>query len=55
MWDFPGPGIKTLYPALAGRFFTAELSGKPPIKTFLKKSNFSLYSQYQNHMNYFKT
>ena len=29
MWDLPGPGIKPLSPALAGRFFTTEQPGKP--------------------------
>ena len=29
MWDPPGPGIKTMFPALAGGFFTAEPPGKP--------------------------
>ena len=27
--DLPGPGIKPVSPALAGRFFTTELLGKP--------------------------
>ena len=29
MWDLPGPGIKPVSPALAGRFFTTEPQGKP--------------------------
>ena len=29
MWDLPGSGIKLVSPALAGRFFTTELPGKP--------------------------
>ena len=29
MWDLPGPGIKPVSPALAGRFFTTEPPGKP--------------------------
>ena len=29
-WDLPQPGIKPVSPALAGRFFTSEPSGKPP-------------------------
>jgi len=29
--DLPDPGIKLVSPALAGRFFTAEPSGKPPL------------------------
>ena len=28
--DLPGPGIKPVSPALAGRFFTTEPPGKPP-------------------------
>ena len=29
MQDLPGPGIKLVSPALAGRFFTTEPPGKP--------------------------
>ena len=29
MWDLPGPGIKPVSLALAGRFFTIEPRGKP--------------------------
>ena len=29
--DFPNPGIKPAFPALAGRFFTTEPPGKPII------------------------
>ena len=29
MWDLPGPGIKPVSPALAGRFFTTVPPGKP--------------------------
>ena len=29
MWDFPGPGIELMSPALAGGFFTTEPQGKP--------------------------
>jgi len=29
MWDLPGPGIKPMSPALAGRFFTIESPEKP--------------------------
>ena len=29
-WDLPGSGIKLVSPALAGRFFTTEPSGKNP-------------------------
>ena len=28
-WDLPGPGIKPMSPALAGRFLTTEPPGKP--------------------------
>ena len=30
MWYLPGPGIKSMSPALAGRFLTTEPPGKPP-------------------------
>ena len=26
-WDIPGPGIKSMFPALASRFFTTEPAG----------------------------
>ena len=29
MWDLPRSGIEPMSPALAGRFFTSELPGKP--------------------------
>ena len=29
MWDLPRLGLEPLYPALAGRFLTAEPPGKP--------------------------
>jgi len=29
MWDLPGPGIKPVFPALTGSFFTAKPPGKP--------------------------
>ena len=29
MWDFPGPEIEPMFPALAGGFFTTEPPGKP--------------------------
>ena len=29
MWDLPGSGIEPMSPALAGRFFTSELPGRP--------------------------
>ena len=29
--DLPNPGIEPTYPALAGRFFTAELPEKPKV------------------------
>jgi len=34
MWDPPGSGIKPVSPALAGRFPTAELPGKPLHESF---------------------
>ena len=39
MWDLPGPGIKSISPALAGRFFTTE----PPFFFFLKKKKYLIY------------
>ena len=43
--DFPYPGIKPTYPALAGRFFTAQPPGKPmlfyaPIKLSTYQSRY---------------
>ena len=29
MWDLPGPGLKPMSPALAGRFLTTAPPGKP--------------------------
>ena len=29
LWDLPGPGIKPMSSALAGRFFTTEPQGNP--------------------------
>ena len=29
MWDLPGSGVEPVSPALAGKFFTNEPSGKP--------------------------
>ena len=29
LWDLPGPGIKRVFPALAGEFFTTEPARKP--------------------------
>ena len=34
MWDHPGPGIKPVSSALAGRFFTTEPPGKPLLLLF---------------------
>ena len=33
MWDLPGPGIKPVSPALAGRFLTTGPPGKSPEST----------------------
>ena len=30
MWDLPRPGLEPVSPALAGRFLTTALPGKPP-------------------------
>ena len=35
VWNLPGSGIEPVSPALAGRFFTTELPGKPPETSFL--------------------
>ena len=37
MWDPPWPGIEPVSPALAGKFFTTELPGKPDHVTLLLK------------------
>ena len=34
MWDLPGPGLKPVSPALAGRFLTTVLLGKPCLLVF---------------------
>ena len=43
MWDLPRPGIEPVSPALAGRFFTTEPTGKPP-KWHLKVCNSGTFS-----------
>ena len=40
--DLPNPGIKLASPALAGRFFTIEPSGKPMTNTLLYKTEIRL-------------
>ena len=37
MWDVPQSGIKTVSPALAGRFFTTEPAGQTPIVLLSKR------------------
>ena len=39
MWDLPGPGIKPVTLALAGRFFTTELPGKPNLHDYFVQIN----------------
>jgi len=39
MWDLPGPGIKLISPALAGRFLTTGPPGKPLITFLMSISN----------------
>ena len=34
MWDIPGSGIKSVFPALAGRFLTTGSPGKSLMVTF---------------------
>ena len=42
--DLPDPGIKATFPALAGRFFTTELPGKPlSLINHIKINNSSLF------------
>ena len=40
MWVLPGPGLEPMTPALAGRLFTTEPSGKPRFYIFKYKTNF---------------
>ena len=35
MWNLPGPGIEPVSPALAGRFFSTVLPGKPLLKILI--------------------
>ena len=42
MWDLPGPGLKPVSPALAGRFLTTVPPGKPPISISYVHSILSL-------------
>ena len=35
MWDLPGPGLETVFPALVGGFLTTVSPGKPLILIFL--------------------
>ena len=42
IWDLPRSGLKLRSPALAGRFFTTELPGKPTFfKLKKKKRNYA--------------
>ena len=39
MWDLPGPEVEPLSPALAGRFLTTTLPGKPPkLESFISSN-----------------
>ena len=40
MWDLPRPGIKLMFPALAGGFLTTAPPGKSPQKPFLNQAIF---------------
>ena len=42
MWDLPGPGIETMSPAVAGRFYTTKPLGKPR-HLFLKDGSFAFF------------
>ena len=44
--DFPNLGIKPPFPALAGRFFTTELPGKPNYFTIFYYCLFTIYTIY---------
>ena len=56
MWDLPGPGIKPMSPALAGRLFITWPSGKSYVR-FLRDNNFQwqqkvlkkLFLHWHNH------
>ena len=51
MWDLPGPGIKPLSPALAGRLLTTAPPGES-LKTFFRHEipqNFPLFSLSENY------
>ena len=41
MWNLPGSGIEPASPALAGRFFTTELPGKP--RRYFKEKVFFMF------------
>ena len=48
--DLPDPGIKPVFPALAGRFFTAEPPGKPlENSTELRMDRFSSQTHQVDH------
>ena len=42
MWDLPWSGVEPVSPALAGRFFTTELPGKPSTHHFKEEVFWSL-------------
>ena len=42
MWDLPGPGNKSLYPALAEGFFTTKPPGKPKGEFFNTMTHISV-------------
>jgi len=48
MWDLPGPGIKPMSPALAGRFFTTEPPGKPQESFEGKRTNLKSPFKWRN-------
>ena len=45
MWDLPRPGLEPVSPALAGRFSTTALPGKP-------STGFSIFTKLCNHHHY---
>ena len=51
VWDLPVSGIEPMSPALAGRFFTTEPSGKPSNISFFKsKPSTSSLSLFQDEL-----
>ena len=43
MWELPGPGLKPIYPALAGGFLTTVPPGKP-LYIFFREISLQVFS-----------